>query len=186
MSRFRPQDTAVVIGAGTIGLGVIQFLRLGGAAKVIAVEVSKRKRELALKLGADEALDPVAEGEGLRDRVFGLTRGLGADLVYECAGVPQALQSSYMLVKSGGQVLLVGINDKEVAINPFFLSLWEVELKGILGYYEEFGLVVDLLERGGLDTASMVSDVIRLEDLEEKGFRRLLSSRDDVKIVVRP
>jgi len=186
MSRFRPGDTAVVIGAGTIGLGVLQFLNLGAAGKVIVLEVSERKREIARGLGADVVLDPLKEGEKLRETVFGHTHGIGADLVYECAGVPQALQASYSLVKSGGQVLLIGINDKEVSIQPFFLSLWEVELKGILGYYDEFDHVIEFLRRKRINTEVLISDTIDLADIEGKGFRRLLASRDDVKIVVRP
>ena len=186
LSRFRPGDTAVVLGAGTIGLGVLQFLKLGGAGKVIVLEVSEAKREIARRLGADVVLNPMEEGETLRDKVFGLTGGYGADVVYECAGVPQALQASYNLVKSGGQVMLIGINDKEVSLQPFFLSLWEVELKGILGYYDEFTHVIEFLKQKRIDTGVMVSDIIALDDIEERGFRRLLSSRDEVKLVVRP
>lgn len=186
LSRFRPGDSAVVIGAGTIGLGVVQFLRLAGAGTLIALEVSAAKRDLALRLGADVALDPVAEGEGLRDKVFGLTGGVGAEVVFECAGVPDALRASYTLVQSGGQVLLVGINDKEVAIQPFFLSLWEVEVKGVLGYYDEFGRVIELLQKGRVDASPLLSDRIDLAGLEERGFRRLLAERDLIKVAVRP
>jgi len=186
LSKFRPGDATVVIGAGTIGLGVIQFLRLGGAKQIVALEVSERKRELAARIGADVVLDPAKEGEGLRDRILALTGGIGADQVFECAGVPQALQVSYTLVRSGGQVLLVGINDKEVAVNPFLLSLWEVELKGILGYYDEFGRVIEFLQKGRLDAGFMLSDVIDLADLEKRGLNRLLADKDLVKVAVRP
>lgn len=186
LSDLKPGDAAVVIGAGTIGLGVIQFLRLSGAGRVIVLEVSPAKRELARRLGADLVLDPLAEGEGIRERIFAETRGKGADIVFECAGVPQALQTSYTLVKSGGQVMLVGINDKEVAIQPFFLALWEVELKGVLGYYEEFEHVIEFLRQKRIDAKPMLSQVIPLEAVEEKGFRRLLASKDDVKIAVQP
>jgi (R,R)-butanediol dehydrogenase / meso-butanediol dehydrogenase / diacetyl reductase len=186
LSNLKPGDSAVVIGAGTIGLGVIQFLRVAGAGKIIALEVSAGKRELARQLGADLVLDPVAEGAGARDTILAHTGGLGADVVYECAGVPQALQSSYTFVKSGGQVLLVGINDKEVAIQPFFLSLWEVELKGVLGYYDEFERVIEFLRQGRISVKPMLSAVVSLEEVEEGGFRRLLSCKDDVKIAVQP
>ena len=73
-----------------------------------------------------------------------------------------------------------------MSIQPFFLSLWEVELKGVLGYYDEFDHVIEFLRRKWINTEVMISDTIDLADIEEKGFRRLLASRDDVKIVVRP
>jgi (R,R)-butanediol dehydrogenase/meso-butanediol dehydrogenase/diacetyl reductase len=186
MSRLGIGDNMVILGAGMIGLGVLQFARIGGAGKVIVIEVSEKKRMVASEMGADMVLNPLTEGDALRDRIFGMTGGIGADVVFECAGVPSTFQSSASLVKSGGQVILVGINDKEVPINPFSLVLWEVEMKGALGYYDEFALVIDFLEKRKVRTEGLISDRISLEDLVEKGFHRILSSQDMIKILVRP
>jgi len=186
MSRFRPGDRVVIIGAGTIGLGVLQFLKLGGAGKIIVLEISSPKSKIAKELGADVLLDPLSEGEGLRDCIFSLTDGIGADLVFDCAGVPFSFQTCFNYVKSGGQVMVVGINDKEVSINPFMLVFWEVELKGVLGYYDEFKYVIEFLDQKRIKTDLLVSDIISLVDVEEKGFKRLLASHDDVKILVKP
>jgi len=186
MSRLGVGDNVVILGAGMIGLGVLQFARLGGARKIIVIEVSERKRAIAMETGADIVINPLDEGEALRERIFEMTGGIGADVVFECAGVPSTFQACASLVKSGGQVILVGINDKEVSINPFFLVLWEVELKGVLGYYDEFGLVIDFLRRKKIKTEVLISDRISLESVVEKGFHRLLSSRDSVKILVNP
>lgn len=186
LSRFKLGDRVVVIGVGTIGLGVIQFLRLGGAGKIIVLEISSPKSRIAQELGADVILNPLSEGEGLRDRIFSLTDGVGADLVFDCAGVPFSFQTSINYVKSGGQVMVVGINDKEVPINPFMIVLWEVEMKGVLGYYDEFKYVIEFLGQKRIKTDLLISDIISLVDLEEKGFKRLLASHDDVKILVKP
>ena len=186
MSSMAVGDNVVILGAGMIGLGVLQFAKLGGAKKIIVVEVSEKKRAIAMEAGADIVVNPLDEGEALRERIFEMTGGIGADVVFECAGVPSAFQSCSTLVKSGGQVMLVGINDKEVAINNFFLILWEIELKGVLGYHDEFGLVIDLMQRKKINTEIMISDRIPLEGLVEKGFDRLLSSHDFVKILVNP
>ena len=186
MSRFKPGDRVVVIGAGMIGLGVLQFLRLGGAGKIIVLEISREKLRLAQDMGADVVLDPVSEGEALREQIVDLTDGVGADVVFECAGVPIAFQTCIHYVKSGGQVMLLGINDKEVAINAFMMVLWEVEMKGVLGYYDEFKYVIEFLEQKKINTEPLISDVIPLADVEGKGFRRLLASTDMVKILVKP
>ncbi len=186
LSRFKPGDRAVVIGAGMIGLGVTQFLRLGGAGKIIVMEISSRKCGIAQEMGADITLNPLSEDQNLREQIFSLTDGIGADLVFDCAGVPFSFQNSINYVKSGGQVIVVGINDKEVPINPFMLVLWEVEMKGVLGYYDEFKYVIEFLDQKRLNTKSLVSDIIPLFDLESKGFKRLLASRDEIKILVRP
>jgi len=186
MSSVKPGDTTVVIGAGMIGLGTIQFLRLAGAGKIIVLEIAPKKARLAEQMGADIVLDPLVEGEGLREKVFGMTGGVGADVIYECSGVPFGFQNAMFLTKSGGQVMVVGICDKEVAINPFMLVLWEVEMKGVLGYYEEFTYVIEFLRQGRLITEPFISAIVPLEDIAEKGFGRLLASKDNVKILVRP
>ncbi len=186
MSHFKPGDQVVIIGAGMIGLGVLQFLKFSGAAKIIVLEISAQKAKLAQQLGADVVLDPRAEGDGLREKIFDLTDGVGADIVFECAGVPMAFQTCINFVKSGGQVMLIGINDKEVAINPFMMVLWEVEMKGVLGYYDEYKYVIDFLNQKKIKTAPMISDIIPLSDLVTRGFERILSAQDVVKILVKP
>ncbi len=186
MSRFKPGDSVVVIGAGMIGLGTIQFLKIGGAGRIIVLEVSKKKAQLAKEIGADYVLDPMQEGEGLRPHIFKLTGGTGADIVYECSGVPFGFQNGMFLAKSGGQVMIVGITDKETALNPFMLVLWEIEMKGVLGYYDEFPYVIRYLKQGKISTEAFISATIKLDELEEKGFKRLLATKDDVKILVQP
>ncbi|MEW5723828.1 MAG: alcohol dehydrogenase catalytic domain-containing protein [Thermodesulfobacteriota bacterium] len=186
LSRFKPGDKVVVTGAGMIGLGVLQFLRLGGAGRIIVLEVSEAKAGLALDLGADVALDPRVEGEGLAGKVLSLCDGVGADIVFECAGVPDSFYQSVFLGKSGGQVMIVGINDRDVPFNCFMLVLREIEMKGALGYYEEFHQVIDFLAKGRLRTGPLISDIIPLAEIEDRGFKRLLDTRDLVKILVRP
>ncbi len=186
ISRFGLGDNVVILGAGMIGLGVLQFVKLGGAGKTILLEISEKKAQIAAEMGADAVLNPISEGEGLREKIFGLTGGVGADVVFECAGVPSTFQSCVTLVKSGGQVILVGVNDKEVAFNPFYFVFWEVEMKGSLGYYNEFEHVIELLNQKKINTEAMITDIIPLTDLVEKGFSRLLSSQDMVKILVKP
>jgi 2-desacetyl-2-hydroxyethyl bacteriochlorophyllide A dehydrogenase len=185
LSRVRPGDSVVVIGAGMIGLGTIQFLKLAGAGRIIALEISETKAGLALKAGADIVLDPLKEGEGLQAHILDLTDGVGAEVVYECSGVPFGFQNAMYFAKSGGQVMIVGIVDKEVAFTPFRMVLTEIEMKAVLGYYDEFDYVIRFLSQGRLNTDILISGIVPLSDVE-KGFDRLLSSRDDVKILVRP
>jgi S-(hydroxymethyl)glutathione dehydrogenase / alcohol dehydrogenase len=73
--HFQPGSDVVVFGAGPVGLGAIQAGRVMGAGQVIAIDPIKYRREFALKMGATMALDPVAEGDGLVERVRELCRG---------------------------------------------------------------------------------------------------------------
>ena len=186
MSRFKPGDRVVVVGAGMIGLGVIQFLRLGGAGKIIVLEISSSRSRIARDLGADVVLNPKSEGQNLRDRIFGLTDGIGADIVFECSGVASGLQSTVTYVSKGGQVIVIGLHEKELPFNFWTMLHREVEMKGSLGYSNEFNYVMDFFENKRIDAEHFISDVIKLEDLEEKGFKRLLSSQNLVKVLVQP
>ncbi len=73
--HFQPGSDVVVFGAGPVGLGAVQAGRVTGAAQVIVVDPVKYRREFAMKMGATTTLDPVAEGDGLVERIRELCRG---------------------------------------------------------------------------------------------------------------
>jgi 2-desacetyl-2-hydroxyethyl bacteriochlorophyllide A dehydrogenase len=186
VSRFKMGDRVVIVGAGMIGLGVLQYVRLGGAEKIIVLEKSQRKFQISKLIGADVVLDPVSEGDNLPRRIFELTNGIGADVVFECSGATSALQNTINYVSSGGQIILIGLHEKELPFNFWTLLHREVELKGSLGFINECDDVLRNLKAKKIRTDNLISDVISLADIEEKGFKRLLSSQDIVKILVRP
>ncbi len=99
-------DTVVILGGGTIGLIMLQLAKSAGAARIFVVEPLGHKRELALRVGADEVIDPKATD--VRAMIFDLT-GVGADVVIECAGKVQTAQSSLELVRRGGTVEFFGV-----------------------------------------------------------------------------
>jgi (R,R)-butanediol dehydrogenase/meso-butanediol dehydrogenase/diacetyl reductase len=184
-SRFEPGDCALIIGAGMIGLGVLQFLKLQGMSKIIVTEISEKKGLVARRLGADVVLNPISEGEHLRDRILDLTGGTGADMVFDCAGVPPAFQNSMDCVKSGGQILVIGVYEQKVPFDLSILLLREIELKGVFSGYNEFKDVINLLDQGKINTDLLISDVISAKDLVQKGFERLVTSKDLIKIIVK-
>jgi threonine dehydrogenase-like Zn-dependent dehydrogenase len=185
LSRFRSGDCAMIIGAGMIGLGVLQILKLERISKIIMLEISEEKSRLARTLGADIVLNPVSEGEGLKERIFDLTDGIGADLVFDCAGVPMAFQASMDCVKSGGRILVIGVYEQKVPFSLWDLLHREIEVKGVFSSYDEFQEVIELLSEGKINTDILISRVISIKDLVEKGFESLLASKDLIKVVVR-
>lgn len=103
----RPGDTAVVLGAGPVGLFAVQLLRLAGARRVIVSEPLERRRALAVSLGADAAVVP---GEEAQSAVRDLTNGLGADLVFDCVGNEAAFTAATELCRPGATIMIVGLN----------------------------------------------------------------------------
>jgi 2-desacetyl-2-hydroxyethyl bacteriochlorophyllide A dehydrogenase len=96
-------ETALVFGQGVVGLLVTQLLKLVGADRVLAVEPVKRRRELALGVGAEEAFEP---GEDLRGRVLEATGGRGADVAVEVSSSGAALQAAVDAVATEGTVVV--------------------------------------------------------------------------------
>lgn len=184
-SRFRIGDNVAVVGAGMVGLSGIQFLRMAGARTITAIDPLARKRDLALQLGVDLALNPAEEGAALQKEAMAMYGGdgKGMDIVYECSGGRDAISLGLSLVKSGGQFIQVGGAPLQGDGN---IVRREIELKGSLGYTEEFGLCIDFMARGKMNTKSLISDIITLDDVVEKGFERLAMPNDLVRIIVAP
>lgn len=127
-------DLVAVVGAGTIGLLTAEFARVAGARKVVAVEPDPERRELACTLGADAAFAP---GRDARRYLQELSSGLGADLVYECAGGPDALNHSVGLVRRGGRIAVLSVGQEPIHLEPVPWLLKELVVSSHVGFGPE-------------------------------------------------
>jgi 2-desacetyl-2-hydroxyethyl bacteriochlorophyllide A dehydrogenase len=100
---LRLGETALVFGQGVVGLLVTRLLKLAGAYQVLAVDPIKKRRDLALEVGADEAF---GLGEGLRGRILEATAGRGADVAVEVSSSGAALQTAIDSVAAEGTVVV--------------------------------------------------------------------------------
>jgi threonine dehydrogenase-like Zn-dependent dehydrogenase len=83
--------------------------------------------------------------------------------------------------------MVVGITEQETSIRPMDLVFHEIEMKGSMMFSsDEFKLALELLAQGKIKTDLFISDIIPLDSIEEQGFKRLLSSPDSIKILVKP
>jgi len=176
--------TVVVAGAGMIGLGVARFLYCEGAKRIVVIEPSRIKSEVARLLGADAVLDPSDRMRPIQKEVAFHTGGSGADIVFECAGTAASFRSAADYAKRGGQVILAGFCEEEVAVSPLSWIMREIEVKAILGYYDEFSEVLASLARGDIPTERLITDTVSLTDAEARGFKRILIYRDTIRILV--
>ena len=112
-SRIAPGDTVVVQGAGPIGLFAVQFARAAGAGHVLIVEPSEMRRRVGIEVGASTAVAP----DEATDAIQSLTRGIGADVVIECAGVPSLLQTAMDFARPGGVVSLLSFLAQPATVN---------------------------------------------------------------------
>lgn len=183
-SRFRKGDAALVLGAGMIGLGLVRFLKLSGAGRIVAVEPSALKAGVARDMGADLVIDPSRGREESLKELLAESEGMGFPLVFECSGVASAFKDASLYTRKGGQLVLVGFCETEVEVRPFDWVLKELEVKAILGYYDEFRDVIEALERKEIPAESFITDIVSLERAEEEGYRRIMRDADAIKILV--
>jgi (R,R)-butanediol dehydrogenase/meso-butanediol dehydrogenase/diacetyl reductase len=182
---LRLGDAAVVLGAGPIGLLVLQCARIAGAGCVAVVEPDAERARIAAQLGATAVIDP--SKEDVEERVQQVCGPLGADVVFECAGIPTTIDQSVSLVRRGGVVSLVGVASVPAEIAPGSWLVREVRLFASLGYlHEEFDVAMQLIADGRLELAPLRTGTVGLDDLDT-AFRRLLGGGSgEVKILVDP
>lgn len=181
---LRLGDAVVVLGAGPIGLLVQQCALTAGAGRLVVVEPDPERAALARRLGATLVVDP--RDEDCEPRIRAHVGALGADVVFECAGVPATLEKSVSLAKRGGVVALVGMATIPAEVVPAAWLAREIRLVASLGYlHEEFDVAMQLVADGRLRLAPLHSATVGLDELEA-GFRRLASGSGEVKILVDP
>ena len=183
-SRLQVGDVVCVVGCGPIGLLTAQVAKAAGAGMVIAVEPDENRRNLALLTGSDVA---VAPGEDLHATLEEATEGLRADLVYDCAGIPQTMQQSVDMARRGGSVCLVGVTGQEALIKPIRWISKEITLNTSMVFtLEEMKATANMIQDGRLSVAPLRNGVVDLDGLgqtiDDLAHRRI----DAVKILVDP
>jgi len=162
-------DLVVVIGAGTIGLLVAELARLAGAARVVAVDPSPVRRELACDLGSDAAFALPADVVNWLE-----THGhrLGADVVFDCVGADQALTDAVQLARHGGTVVAVGVNSSSSRAVPADLVKHEITIRASLGYSTgDVQRVLELLAEDRLRVGALIDPDIRSLDRLASGLK---------------
>ncbi|KAI3018422.1 hypothetical protein CBS147353_5531 [Aspergillus niger] len=176
--------TALVVGAGPIGLAVLLVLKARGIESVVVVEVSSQRRELASSLGATRVLDPrTADVVGT---VRAMTGNAGADIAFECSAVQAGLDTALKGIRARGTMTILSLWSEKPAIDAFDVVLGEKHVVGSVIYEDgEFEAVIEAMWSGKLNPRALITSKIRMEDIVEKGFKTLIHGRDNqIKILV--
>jgi S-(hydroxymethyl)glutathione dehydrogenase / alcohol dehydrogenase len=170
-ARVEPGSTAVVYGAGGVGLSAILGCKLAGARAIVAADPVAFKRQTALELGATHAVDPSSEDVTALAR--DLTDGRGADYAFDTAGAPGVIAQAYDAVRRGGMVVSVGIPAVGVTADLPGPSLPREEKVVTGSFYGscrphvDMPLVIDLYLEGRLDLDALVSRTYGLDEINE-------------------
>jgi L-iditol 2-dehydrogenase len=167
LEMFRmPRGAAVlVIGGGIMGLLTMALAHRRGARRLILSDPIAERRAMAKRLGASVVVDPTKDS--LRDRVLGVTRGRGADVVCEAVGKPELVAESLTLVRPGGVVQLVGVNPKgsTLPLDLYDVHFREIRIHGAFGRGGAYRRALALMPK--LRVKPLVTAKFPLERIEE-------------------
>jgi L-iditol 2-dehydrogenase len=177
-------DTAVVVGAGMIGLLTLQAVRAAGASRVIAIDLNDKRLQVAGQLGADDLLrgDQCDVPEVIR----GLTGGRGADVALEVVGATATVKSAIASVRKGGFVTLVGNVSPTIELPLQSVVTREITLRGTCGCNGEYPQCIDLMDRGVINVAPLITAKISLADGPQWFERLHAGDPEQMKVVVQP
>jgi len=177
-------DTVIVVGAGMIGLLVLQAALLAGAGRVFVIDLDDSRLELARNLGAtgtfnSSSCDAVSE-------IRNLTSGRGADAALECVGISASVNLAIEAVRKGGMVTLVGNVAPKVEIGLQSTVTRQIRLQGSCASSGEYPACISLIARGAIRVEPLLSAIAPLDDGAE-WFRRLYARESGLlKVVLQP
>jgi threonine dehydrogenase-like Zn-dependent dehydrogenase len=182
-SGIKPGEGAVVLGCGPVGLAVIAALKLKGIEPIVASDFSPARRQLALKMGAHDAVDPREETAWA---AWGRAGNGRPPVVFEAIGVPGIINDILKMAPTGARVVVVGVCMENDTINPFFGISKELNIQFALGYDPmEFAGSLKSIAEGEIDVAPMVTAEVGLDKVAW-AFDALGSPEEHCKIIVTP
>ena len=201
MARLAPDDVALVIGCGPIGLAVINALKLKGQRPIIAADFSPMRRQLAATLGADIVIDPAQTSPyatwaevAAKTRTGGPvgvnplsgTPVLRPGVFFECVGVPGVIDQMMVGAARGCRFVIVGVCMEQDHIRPLLAINNELNLQFVLAYTpEEFAQTLHHIAEGELQTDPLVTGRVGVADVPD-AFLALANPEAHAKIIVEP
>ena len=180
----RAGQTAVVMGAGCIGLVTMMALKAMGVTKVYTVDIMEKRLQKALELGADGVIN-AGQADAVEE-VRKLTDGKGCDLVIETAGTQATTVQAIRMTKKGAAIVLVGYSKSGEMTLPMSLALdKELTFKTVFRYRHIYPMAIDAVAAGKVNLKGIVTDIFTLDEIQKAMDHSVNNKADIVKAVVR-
>jgi L-iditol 2-dehydrogenase len=178
-----PGSTALVVGAGTIGLLVQQALRVAGCSRVFVADVDPTRLQTSVNLGATAALAGASE---VTRQILELTNGAGVDIAVEAVGKSETVNTAIDSVRKGGSVILVGNISPEVTLPLQKVVTRQIRLQGSCASAGEYPRAIELLSSGAILVKPLITAIAPL-DQGPQWFERLYAREPNLmKVVLTP
>lgn len=177
-------QTAVVMGAGCIGLVSMMALKAEGVSKVYVVDIMQKRLEKALELGADGVIN--GKDQDAVEAVLALTGGAGCDLVIETAGTEITTRQCIGMTKKGATIVLVGYSKTGELTLPVSLALdKELTFKTVFRYRHIYPMAIEAVASGRVNLKGIVTDVFDFDDIQNAMDKSIADKATIVKAVVK-
>lgn len=158
-------ETVVIVGAGPIGLLLLQSFRASGAGPIIVSEPVEGRRELAAELGADYTVDPTEQP--LADHVDELVDRV--DVSVEAVGLPATIEEAHSITSPGGRTVIFGVppQNETIELDPFDIYYDELDVVGVFALTQNtFSRAITLLQNDRIETEALITDELDLTGLQ--------------------
>ena len=183
LAGITTSDSVLVIGCGMSGLLHVKLAKAKGC-KVIAVDINRKKLEIAARMGTDVVID---SGDDVAARLIA-ENGKKADTVLLCSGAEAALEQAWKCVDKGGRVVLFAVPgpDKKavVPINDF----WMKEITIFTSYYcgpPDIIEAIELIKSGNIVVDDLITHLLPLADIAY-GFKLVSDGQESIKVIIKP
>jgi S-(hydroxymethyl)glutathione dehydrogenase/alcohol dehydrogenase len=188
-AKVKPRSSVVVIGAGGVGLNVIQGARLAGAREIIAIDVKKSRFAMAQSMGATHTILASVNDRGLlkaAKKVQVLLGGRGADYAFECTAIPALGAAPLAMVRNAGTAIQVSGIEEEIRIDMNLFEWDKVYMNPLYGKCRpkiDFPAIIDHYENGRLRLEELVTRTYPLTGLG-RAFDDLLKGKNAKGVIV--
>ncbi len=186
VGHFELGQTAIVSGAGPIGLATVECLKASGAKKVIMVQRKSIRQQYAIRSGADVVLDPNVDD--VVAEIKKLTDGYGADIAFETTGSEQCYGLILDGIKPAGTMVVTSSWEGDIITNPNVCVMSEKKIIGSICYANEFPQTIALMADNRIKADGYITKKVYLDDIVKEGFNTLTGpdKKSQVKIIVTP
>ncbi|MGB6430390.1 MAG: zinc-binding dehydrogenase, partial [Candidatus Acidiferrales bacterium] len=185
LTPVEPDASALVVGAGMIGLLILQVLRAEGAGRIYVADVDASRLRLAQSLGATETL-LVSEPAKFVEELIRRSGGIGVDIAIEAVGRSETVNAAIQCVRKGGAVTLVGNIAPEITFPLQKVITGQLRIQGSCASSGEYPRAMELIASGAVNVKALISAVAPLED-GPAWFERLYAHEPNLlKVVLAP
>ena len=183
---IRAGDAVAIVGAGPVGLILLQLAKQAGASMIIQIDMEDARLKLASKLGADYVVN--IKNEDPIEAIRKLTDGYGVDVAIEAVGSPKAITQAMRATRRGGRLLIFGVSPQEAIweVKPF--ELYDKELAVTTSYRSPFTFqrAVKIAVSGMVKLKPLISHVFKLEEIHRAFEIAEKKLEGAVKVLVKP